>query len=587
MNRQLRRPLVFLLAVLLLLAASAAWAAGGGAPTTSPPLVVDGVGLDFERVVQAPEGLQHAAVRALATDSSGALRHAHYTATVLEASGDWAHLVLIPTAVLDSNWELPLAAEDAIDIIATLDENGAWQGVVKSAVTLAWLRSAVPDEFMNLEPSLPEETFLFPWTAGQTWRVSQGWHSGAIDFFPIAYSNPAVNGAVLAMGGGTLSQVCNDGEQAHLRINHGNVTSGYLHLDAHTVRAHDLNQLIPRGRLLGLLYDGDAFFEPNAYCSGYSGWQFSTPCGCGTGPHLHFSSSNTGITVDGHNLGAVGVSVRSSFTSSNVRDDGPPPPAPDAVTIVNTPALTPAFTPQCGSGWKQIDGFDGANGYVTLNTNQVAQSTNRADWMPTLPQSGRYRVSAYIPNHAPIFWGCGSVQSTIDGDTSEARYQITHAHGVETVAANQRPVADNWLPLGNFYFERGAGARVRLTDLNGEENLSRTISFSAMRFVLQPPDGISGLSASDGAYIDRVQLTWEPATGAATYDVYRKLPGAATFTRIGATATSSYADSSAIPGVTYQYTIRAVNIAGAGPSSAAVLGARQTAHLSFLPVLGR
>ncbi len=584
MFRQFHR-CALLVALALLLLAPAVRAAGGERQGGRAALQVNGVGLDLERVVQAPEALQQATLQALQADVSGALRRDHYTATVLESRGDWVHLLLAPTEVLDSNWQLPLEPHDTIDVIARLDENGAWQAVVQSEATLPWLQREVPPEFMAFRVAAPEEAFLFPWTAGQVWRVSQTWHSGAIDFFPLVYNNPPVSGAVLAMGSGALSQVCNDGVQAHLRINHGGLTSGYLHVDAATVRAHDLNQQVPRGRFLGLIYDGEAHFEPNAYCRGNYNYKYSTPCGCGTGAHVHFSSSNTDISIDGHNLHAVGSS-RNSYLSSNVRDEGPPPPTPQVITVVDAPALTPAYSPQCGSGWVQISGYNRANGYVTLNTNQSAQSTNRGEWMPNLPQSGRYQVAAYIPNHEPIFWGCGSVQRTIPGDTTDARYQITHSGGVSTVAANQLPVADSWLPLGTFQFAPGVAGRVRLTDLNGEANLSRTVSFSAMRFVLQPPGSVTELTASQGTFMDRVQLSWQAAVGAASYEIYRALPGAPAM-KIGASNSPSYADSSATPGVTYSYAVRALNPAGQGPLSATTPGARHSALLSFLPVVGR
>jgi hypothetical protein len=290
--------------------------------------------------------------------------------------------------------------------------------------------------------------------------------------------------------------------------------------------------------------------------------------------------------VDGYNLNNVGSTVNTTYLSSNVRDDGPPPPQPEVTTVIDEPALSPTYTPECGSGWEQIDGYNGARAYVTLNTDQTAQSTNRGDWIPNLPQSGRYQVAAYIPNHSPITWACSGVNRTIPADTSDARYQITHAEGVSTVLANQGPIAGDWLSLGTFRFDDNSGSRVRLTDLNGEENLSRTVSFSAMRFTLLPPDGPTGLNASNATYIDRVQLTWNPSVGAASYEIFRALPGG-TATRIAASTMPAYADTSAAPGVTYRYTVRAVNLAGASAFTAAASGARGNAHQSFLPVLAR
>ena len=593
MNHQSPIRAFILIVAILLLAVSAARAAGGNSDTNAAGglAALDGLAVDFDRVVHVPEGLQYAALQALAHDAPAALAYDHYTVTVLETYEDWAyvawaHLVLIPSAILDSNWTLPLAPEDPLDIIASRDDNGAWQAVVKTEATLPLLQDAVPADFMDLTPAPPEESYLFPWTAGQSWGVSQGWHSSAIDFFPLSFGNPPVHGAILAMGSGSLSQVCNDGAQAHLRINHVGVTSGYLHLDANTLRAHDLNQSVPRGRFLGVIYDGDAIFDPNPYCTGGSNWQYATPCGCGTGAHVHFSSSDTGITVDGYNLYAVGASG-GNYVSTNVRDDGPPPPPPTAVTTVNTAAINPAYTPQCGSGWKQIGGYDGASAYLTLNTNQTAQSTNWGEWAPNLPQSGRYQVAAYIPGHEPIYWDCGTVDRTINADTSDARYQITHVGGVATVSGNQASLADQWLPLGIFRFNQGTSGHVRLADLNGEENLSRTVSFSAMRFILQPPDTPTGVSAVDGAVVDHIRVTWNPAVGATGYDIYRAVSEDSTATQIGSSTSLAYDDSTAAPGVTYFYTVKATNPAGASPFSAADQGSLSGPFALFLPTIAR
>lgn len=589
MKRRVYTHLSILLTALLALTAYAAHAAGGDGRAAVPdPAAPEGVAVDFERVVQAPQGLQQAILRAL-EEAAATSPQEHLTATVLETTGEWAHVVLVPTAVLDSNWELPLDPGDIVDVVAYLNSQGAWQAVVKGEETLPWLQANVPGDFMTfggVPPAQVEEDFLFPWTSGQFWRVSQSWHSGAIDLFPLSYSNPPIHGAVLAMGTGTLSQVCNDGAQAHLRVDHGGVTSGYLHLDASTVRGHDLNQTIPRGRYLGLLYDGEAVFDPNPYCAGGSNWQYATPCGCGTGAHLHWSSTNTGITVDGQNLYAVGAS-QGTYVSSNVRDEGPPPPSPAVTTVVPRAALTPGFTAACGSGWKQIGGYESHPGYVTLNTNQPAQSTNAGEWLPTLPQEGRYQVAAYIPNHSAVYWDCGSVDRSIPADTTDARYRIMHTGGATTVSGNQGPLADQWLPLGTYHLRQSVGHGVQLTDLNGEDNLSRTVSYSAMRFVLLPPDAPGGLRASDSSYVDRVQLTWNAALGAAGYDIYRAPDGGGAPVKIGSGTALSFDDTSAARGTRYTYTIRAVNPAGAGAFSLPDGGSRRGLFSTFLPVAGK
>ena len=168
----------------------------------------------------------------------------------------------------------------------------------------------------------------------------------------------------------------------------------------------------------------------------------------------------------------------------------PPPPSNDVV--VEDPGIHPSYgNGMCDSAWYRFSNNRGHYAYLTLNTNDPEQSTNWAEWHPSLSESGMYKVEAYIANHNPIDWQCPSKH--IGWDTSDARYTVYHADGHTTVSGDQAPLANQWLTLGTWYFDAGSGGWVKLTDLNGESNLSRTVSFSAMRFVFQndttPPWG--------------------------------------------------------------------------------------------------
>ena len=94
---------------------------------------------------------------------------------------------------------------------------------------------------------------------------------------------------------------------------------------------------------------------------------------------------------------------------------------------------------------------------------------------------GYYQVEAYIAGHDPITW-CTGEGRTIDHDTSEARYTIHHVYGVTNRTVSQYPLSNQWIILGEFYFNAGSAGYVSLSDLNGETEYSTTVSFSAMRF---------------------------------------------------------------------------------------------------------
>lgn len=281
----------------------AAWASEA---LTSP--TAESLEIDFRSVLDLPSEFHTAITTTLNTNRNDLPETNRYTVSALERRAEWAHIVLVPTAVIENNWETTPKDDEIIDIIAKRTESGVWEAHLLNQDTLPALQEIVPSSFMDLSRREPASTFLFPWTSGQYWRKTQGWHAtNAIDFAPVSSSNPPIHFAVLAAESGTVTQVCNDGTQAMLRINHGGVTTRYLHLASGTIPSGIINQSVVRGRYLGQIYNAT---------------NFSTPCGWGTGPHLHFETSDTGIAIDGHQIGDVAnAATNTQFLSSNVRMD--------------------------------------------------------------------------------------------------------------------------------------------------------------------------------------------------------------------------------------------------------------------------
>lgn len=162
----------------------------------------------------------------------------------------------------------------------------------------------------------------------------------------------------------------------------------------------------------------------------------------------------------------------------------------DVVSLLQPTTLTPAYTgDMCVTAWHRIFpnlSEDGEAAYLTLNVDDPFQSTNSAEWRPNIPSAGEYLVRAFIPDHGPIDWLCPAV--TINSDTGDAEYVVHHGNGQTTVSRNQAPMANQYLDLGTYEFNAGTSGRVVLSDLNDEDNLSRTIAFSALIFreVLPP-----------------------------------------------------------------------------------------------------
>lgn len=165
--------------------------------------------------------------------------------------------------------------------------------------------------------------------------------------------------------------------------------------------------------------------------------------------------------------------------------------------VIEAPTITPSYgSGMCDSAWYRFTNNRGHYAYLTLNTNNPAQSTNSAQWQFTPQHTGAYKVEAYIPDHNPINWQCPSLY--ISWDTNEARYVISENNGISNLIVgngniNQAPLANQWAVIDTVFLGAGNNVKVTLTDLNSEANLSHTVSFSAVRFTLlddiTPPEG--------------------------------------------------------------------------------------------------
>jgi fibronectin type 3 domain-containing protein len=96
------------------------------------------------------------------------------------------------------------------------------------------------------------------------------------------------------------------------------------------------------------------------------------------------------------------------------------------------------------------------------------------------------------------------------------------------------------------------------------------------------PSPPTGVSASDGTYTDKVQVSWAASAGATYYQVFRNT----TNSSAGATSLTSshssspYNDTSAVAGTTYYYWVKACNSAGCSGFSASDSGYRATSTIA-------
>jgi murein DD-endopeptidase MepM/ murein hydrolase activator NlpD len=133
-----------------------------------------------------------------------------------------------------------------------------------------------------------------------------------------------------------------------------------------------------------------------------------------------------------------------------------------------------------GSGFRSgtyADKYKFSSRQNTWGWNYLYISTSRttskvwAEWKTTLPKSGRYEISAFIPNRRAT--------------TTRARYKVHGIVGTSTevvIDINQNRNRNAWVPLGVFDLDKtqpNAG-RVFLNDVTGEKDA--WIAFDAVRF---------------------------------------------------------------------------------------------------------
>lgn len=320
--------------------------------------------------------------------------------TYTDAGGAWALAVIVPSRVVDGGWE-DLDLDQLVDVLLHRSPDGQVTGHVRTSPAFADLARAVPAQLIDYSPLLEigpgtqaeAQPYLFPWAAGQTWWFGGSWHGGyganALDFGP--YSVALDQAGVLASAGGTLRMACqNDSEQRLLWIEQPNgERTGYLHLDRASVAAAvENNQLVGRhvdqGTFLGTLYRGNT--KTDGVCPpSYPDCTFSTICGYGRNPHLHFVLPTRDITVDGISADAIGNGQAGDrFTSSNRPLDATPDVEPPAAVITwpisGSVTLAPAQDAAIAVELAVSDG--GGSGVADVQV-QLAWRNDTGSWSAT------------------------------------------------------------------------------------------------------------------------------------------------------------------------------------------------------------
>ncbi|MCC6548084.1 phosphodiester glycosidase family protein [Candidatus Sumerlaeota bacterium] len=167
------------------------------------------------------------------------------------------------------------------------------------------------------------------------------------------------------------------------------------------------------------------------------------------------------ISLDGGGSTAMWVKGQGVV---NVPSDGAERAVISAWAVVNANTMDNQVSEFSSSGAWTVDTTSTQKYYedhlITDDTLGAASAT----WNPNLSRSGLYRVYAWY--------------SAAGTRATAAPYEIVHADGTETVTVNQRFRGGQWVVLGAYNFNAGAGGSVTLRN-----TAPGTISADGVRFV--------------------------------------------------------------------------------------------------------
>jgi fibronectin type 3 domain-containing protein len=143
------------------------------------------------------------------------------------------------------------------------------------------------------------------------------------------------------------------------------------------------------------------------------------------------------------------------------------------------------------------------------------------------------------------------VQVTWNASSGAASYRVYRA----TSLTGSKSLLGS--PTGTSYDD--TGATIGVTYYYWVKTCTATLcsDFSASDTGWRKPLAPTGLAASDGVYTDKVTLSWTGSVGAISYQVYRATSATGTKTGPSTTAATSINDTTATPGVTYWYWVKA------------------------------
>lgn len=261
-------------------------------PDFSQPLSID-----FEAVISLPLEVRTPLRAALEAERPLLPGGDAFTVSAYRERDGWMKITLVPSELIEAQWQQVEQYDDqSLIVFAQRQPDRHWIAVWSESAAFAQWLSDIPPDFANMTEELPALAgeYRFPWPADRTWWAVNGWHDGnALDF------QPALEGAgssILAAENGRLREVCRDGFQSLLMIEHADGhRTYYLHVQlAMSARRLLLDQDVQRGQYLGELVQST---------------RFNWACGYGYSRHLHFIVDDRTLVINGFSLEAIAANA--------------------------------------------------------------------------------------------------------------------------------------------------------------------------------------------------------------------------------------------------------------------------------------
>ena len=199
---------------------------------------------------------------------------------------------------------------------------------------------------------------------------------------------------------------------------------------------------------------------------------------------------------------------------------------------------------------------------------------------PPAPPTGVSASDGTFADKVRVSWSASS------GATYYKVFRNTsNTHSGETVlttSATSSPYDDTSATPGTTYYYWAQACN--------SGGCSSYSSYDTGYRAVTPPAAPTGVSASDGSYTTKVEVSWSAASGATYYKVFRNTSNthAGETTLTPSHPTSPYDDTSAAPGTTYWYWVQACNTAGCSTYSSYDTGSRAAGssdYYIYLPLI--